>query len=293
MKHPRLSDAALAGAGVLWGASFPLGKLALGHVGPGWLVIYRFVLGFAVLAPFVDWRALRLERRDVLALVGTAFLVGPAMFLVQFEGLARTTASSAALLVATLPPMMALGGALLDRERPSRLTLYGIAMASVGVALMTGVPGPGRSLLGDALVFISLIVSVAWTLTTRRIVWRLGALRVTVLQFLLGAAWMLPFALIREGSPPIGLSTSTAWIILALGVACTAASFALWNWGLQHSEAARAGIFGNIEPVVGAAIGVLILGDVLGPWAVVGGLIAIAAATLVTIRPAPPRATPA
>ncbi len=285
VRRLRSADLALAGAGALWGASFPLGKLALEEVGPAWLVIYRFVLAAAVLLPIVDWQALRLDRRELAALVASSFLLGPAMFLVQFEGLARTTASSSALLVATAPPMMAIAGAIVDGERPSRWTWLSIALSSAGILLLAGFPGPGRTLLGDALVFASMIAAVAWTLATRRIARRLGVRAATGIQFAIGVAWLLPFAVLREGAPPTALTPSGLAMVVALGLACTAASFFLWNYGLQHVEAARAGVYGNIEPVVGAAMGVWLLGEVLGPTALVGGVIVLLAAVLVTAGP--------
>jgi drug/metabolite transporter (DMT)-like permease len=205
------------------------------------------------------------------------------MFLVQFEGLTRTTASSAALLVATAPPMMAIGAALWDGERASRRTWLGIALSSAGIVLLAGFPGPGRTILGDALVFVSMIAAVAWTLSTRRIARRLGVRAATALQFSLGALLVLPFALVREGAPPLDLSAGGWANVIALGLACTAASFFLWNWALQRAEAARAGVYGNIEPVVGAAMGVFLLGEVLGPTALAGGVIVILAAILVSI----------
>jgi drug/metabolite transporter (DMT)-like permease len=284
----RLADAALAGAGVLWGASFPLGKLALDEVGPGWLVLYRFLLASAALLPLVRWRTLRLTRRDLAGLVGSSFLLGPAMFLVQFEGLARTTASSAALLVATAPPLMAAAATFVDGERAGRRTWAGIALSSVGIGLLAGLPGPGRTLLGDGLVFASMLAAVAWTLATRRLARRLGVRAATALQFALGALWLAPFAVLREGAPPLDLSPLGWGTVVALGFGCTTLTYLLWTWGLQHTEAARAGVYGNLEPVVGATLGVLWLGDVLGPTALAGGALVLGAALLVTTSTASP-----
>lgn len=288
-----MPDLALAGAGALWGASFPLSKVALDHVGPAWLVVLRFALAAAVLLPMVNWRALQLDARDWMHIVASSFVLGPAMFLVQFEGLARTTSSSAALLVATAPPMMALAGGWIDRETPSRRTWLGIGLSSLGIILLAGFPGPGRTVVGDALVFVSMIAAVGWTFYTRRIARRLGALPATGIQFGIGALWLLPFAVLREGPAPFAMPAAGWLLVVVLGIACTAASFFLWNWALQRTEAARAGVFGNIEPVVGAALGVAFLGEVLGPTAVVGGLVVVAAALLVTVAPAPSHAPPA
>jgi drug/metabolite transporter (DMT)-like permease len=216
------------------------------------------------------------------------------MFLLQFEGLDRTTASSAALLVGVAPPTMAVAGALFEGERPGRATWAAVALSAVGVALLVGGPGEGRTLLGDALVFASMLAAVAWSLHTRRVARRTGVLAATGLQFLLGLGWLAPLAGLLEGPPPVRLSALTWGALAALGVGCTAVTFGLWNWGLQRVEAARAGVFGNLEPVVGAALGVLLLGERLGPLALVGGLLVLVAAWLATKdQPGPATEQPA
>ncbi len=138
----RLAYVALASAAVLWGASFTLGKLALAEVTPPYLILYRFALASVALLPFVRWRRLHWSKETVGLIVLCAVVAGPFMFVLQFEGLARTTASSAALLVATAPPMLALAAVFFDGERPTRLTWFAIGLAVVGAALLVGRGGP-------------------------------------------------------------------------------------------------------------------------------------------------------
>jgi drug/metabolite transporter (DMT)-like permease len=278
----RLAYAALGGAGALWGASFLFGKIALEEMGAASLVFYRFVLAATVMLPFVRWRAITWTRTEIMLAVGGAVLAGPFVFLVQFEGLDRTTASSAALLVATAPPMLALGGAWLDRERPGRLAWIAVALSAVGVVLLVGAPGPGRTLLGDGLVFASMVAAVVWTLLARRLSRRIGPLATTAVQFALGAMILLPFVLVLDGTPPLRFSPGVWAALLALGLACTAVTFFLWNWGLMRVDAARAGVLGNMEPLVGTLLGVTFLGDQLGALALVGGGFLLGAAILAT-----------
>jgi drug/metabolite transporter (DMT)-like permease len=55
-----------------------------------------------------------------------------------------------------------------------------------------------------------------------------------------------------------------------------------WNWGSVGVPAARAGVFLNIEPAMGSILGVVLLGDRLGPGAWVGGAMIIVAAVVLT-----------
>jgi drug/metabolite transporter (DMT)-like permease len=84
---------------------------------------------------------------------------------------------------------------------------------------------------------------------------------------------------------PIAHVSHTAWLALAIsGLFCTATTTLLWNWGIHHVPASRAGVFVNIEPALGSWLGVQLLGEHLGPYAWVGGGLILAAAVALTTR---------
>ena len=79
--------------------------------------------------------------------------------------------------------------------------------------------------------------------------------------------------------------SATAWMALAIsGLLCTATTTLLWNWGIHHVPASRAGVFLNIEPALGSILGVELLGEKLGPYAWLGGALILAAAITLTTR---------
>ena len=298
--------AALVVAGTLWGATFAAGKLALTQTGPAWLIVWRLGLASAVLLPLVPWRRLAAQwaagdvgPADAARVAVGALVAGYIVFVMQVEGLVRTTASSAALLVAVAPPLLAVGAAVVDGERAGLAAWVAVALSVLGVALRVGAPGAGRTLAGDALCVASMVGAVGWTLLSRRVGLRIGALPAMALQFALGGLLVLPFALWREGPPP-ALSGGPLWAVLFMGVFCTAGTFVLFTWGVMRVEAARAGVISNIEPVVGSVLGVVLLGETLGPWALAGGALLVAAAVVAVSappdagspEPEPPEAAP-
>ena len=58
------------------------------------------------------------------------------------------------------------------------------------------------------------------------------------------------------------------------------------NWGLKRTPASQAGIFVNLEPLVGAILGVSLLHENLGIMAVAGGALIIGGAVYFSLRPA-------
>jgi drug/metabolite transporter (DMT)-like permease len=149
------------------------------------------------------------------------------------------------------------------------------------------------------MVIISLIAALAWILLSKKLMQTHSPPVVTAYTILSGAtmlaAWVLgpwilklifaPWLHLKAQPPPFSLISLTAWVALAIsGVLCTATTTLLWNWGIHHVPASRAGVFLNIEPALGSWLGVRLLGEHLGPFAWLGGGLILAAAVALTTR---------
>jgi drug/metabolite transporter (DMT)-like permease len=91
---------ALAAAGSFWGLGFVFGKYALADMPVAAVVRFRLAIASAVLVPFFFWRHIRIAPADVPIFAIAGLLFVPVQFLVQFEGLARTSLTHASLMVA-------------------------------------------------------------------------------------------------------------------------------------------------------------------------------------------------
>jgi drug/metabolite transporter (DMT)-like permease len=106
-----------------------------------------------------------------------------------------------------------------------------------------------------------------------------------LIVIVLGPWAISPIAHIHDQGLPVANVSATAWIALAIsGILCTATTTLLWNWGIHHVPASRAGVFLNIEPALGSILGVELLGEKLGPYAWLGGALILAAAIALTSR---------
>jgi drug/metabolite transporter (DMT)-like permease len=277
----RAALAAIVVACAVWGSSFLFAKVALEELAIGHLVLWRFLIAAAVLVPLVSRRGL--PRRSDLPRFALSGLLGvPLTFLPQFEGLARTTVASASLLVGTGTPLLALAGAILRHERPGTRGWIAVALSCLGLAIMVGLPGPGRSWLGDGLVFVSMVTTTAWVLVLMPLVGRYGGLVASAWTVTLGGIFQIPVAWL-DGPPALPSSMLVWGALLGLGVACTAGSYALWNLGLERVPASRAGVYLNLEPVVGAALGVLLLHESVTAGLLAGGGLVLGASLLASI----------
>lgn len=282
-----LGYGACALAGTLWGTGFYWGKIALTQLSVGHMVLYRFLFASLGLLPVL--RRSELNRREWLLLLTASFLGIPVQYLLQFYALSLTTVSHAALMVGTMPVILAIGATIFTHERLGRLGWLALAGSTCGVTLITlsgsrtqNAQG-GPSLEGDLLVVVSLTLSLGWILLNRHLMQGHSPLVVTSYGVLSGTVMLIVWVLATSGSPPVhGLGPRVWFASAASGLLCTASTMLLWNWGIHRVPASRAGVFLNIEPAMGSILGVALLGDRLGPGAWMGGAMIIAAAVVLT-----------
>src|SRR5437764_10754569 len=160
MNTNRRTFAALIGAGLLWGTTVPLSKLALHWLPPGWLTFVRFAVAAAILLPAARHQLRAAFRPAVLA---SGALGYGGSVLLQNAGITRTSVTHAALLIGSVPVMVAVIAALWHGAvaRPVAWAGFGVSLA--GVALLAGSGGGGAALSGDLLVLASLLVSAGFT----------------------------------------------------------------------------------------------------------------------------------
>jgi O-acetylserine/cysteine efflux transporter len=272
--------AALAAAGLLWGLTVPLSKLAMGWLDPTWLTAARF----AVSAPLLSIIGRRSLREALCVRVAVAGAIGfGGVIMLQNAGIERTSVSHAAVIVGTVPVQVALLAAAVGRSRVRPRTWGGSGLAVGGIALVAGA-GSGSSIsLGDLLVLASAVLSAGFIAVQPRLLEGRDPASVTAVQFVAGGLVAAPMAAVTGGAPsgPAHGGTVTAFVALAL--LGTLLPFWLFAFGQARVAADVAGAFINLEPLVGAAIGWLAFGDAAAPQQIAGAfavLVGILVSTL-------------
>jgi drug/metabolite transporter (DMT)-like permease len=287
-KRRALGFVACAVASCFWGCGFFFGKIALAEMGFAHMVLYRFVFAMTGLVPLLVTHRPGLNRREWGLLVVASFLGVPVQFLIQFYALSITTVSHAALMVGTMPVILAVGAALFAHERMDGVGWAALAGSTCGAGLIALSGGShaegGATLAGDLLVVVSLLIALFWILINKELMGRHSHLVVTAYGLGVGTLMLMVWVPVRYGMPPVTGVSVKAWLALAAsGVLCTATTTLLWNWGMTQVPASQAGVLLNMEPLIGSLLGVMVLGERLGPsaWAG-GGLILVSAVTLTT-----------
>ena len=296
-----LGYGACALAGCLWGTGFYFGRIALNEMSVEHMVLYRFLFACVGLLPVALVNRVRFTAGEIRVLLISAVFGVPIQFLIQFHGLAHTTVSHASLMVGTMPVLLGVGAALFAGEHLDAIGWTALVASTIGAGLIVlgGHHGPSKqgepTLYGDLLVVFSLCTALAFILLSKKLMQSHSPVVVTAYTIVAGtlmlAVWTLgplilnPWRQHKIAPLPVAHVSVTAWIALAIsGLACTATTTFLWNWGIHHVPASRAGVFLNIEPALGSYLGVRLLGEHLGPYAWIGGALILGAAIVLTTR---------
>ena len=271
----RHAVAALIAAGLLWGTTVPLTKVALEWLPPGWLTVVRFGLAAAVLlaALLITGQRTALRRAFTPAVLAAGALGYGGSVMVQNAGITRTSVTHAALLIGAVPVLVAIIAAVWHRTVARPVAWFGFAVSLGGVGLVTaGGGGGGATLAGDGLVLASLLLSATVTVAQARLLTGRDPVAVTAVQFLGATLGSLPVAVVSEGAPATPTGFGAPLAVVALALAGTLLPFTLFAFGQTRVSAEVAGAFLNLEPLVGAITGAVAFGDPVGLAQVFGGM---------------------
>ncbi|MFE6055329.1 EamA family transporter [Kitasatospora sp. NPDC056446] len=175
--------------------------------------------------------------------------------------------------------------------RPGRRALTAGLVGVGGVALLVLKSGARLDGVGIAAMVAAIALMAMGTVLTRRWGRPEGAtlLDLTAWQLLAGSVLLVPLAALVEGAPP-ALSVANLAGFAYLGLLSTALGYVLWFRGIAHLGAGPASFLGLINPIVATIGGLVVLGQTLTPWQVLGLLLALAA---LIAGQSPTRPTPA
>jgi len=250
---------------LVWGAQQVAMKAVATDVAPTMQLAVRFV-GAAVF--FGVW----VLRRDGLAaftdgtlrsgvLLGTLFAFE---FVLVGQALLHTTAAHTTVFLYSAPIFTALGLQFLPEERLRRLQWAGIVVAFLGivVAFIGRADRPLHEVLGGDL--LALLGGASWGLSN--VVLRRGRVgnssteKTILYQVGVAAVVLLTFC-VRTGQTTVVLSLPAALALLYQTLVIAIGSYLAWFWLLRRYLTSRLMLLSLLTPIVGVALGALLLGD--------------------------------
>jgi len=281
-RPPASAYAAAVGMTVAFGLSFVATKYALRGFEPLLLALLRFSLAGGIL--WVVWRLRRGPERVSRGELGRLALLGFVSLTVYFSfenlGIARTSASEAAILIATIPLFVVILNTFTLREHNTARQWAGIALSFAGIAalvLLGGGGAGGGSLTGNLLVLAASLSAGVYSILARRLLVSRPALFVTTFQNLFGALFMLPLALAEAALVGVQHPTpGAAGGVLFLTVVCSITAYLLLNYAFRFIPASKVAVFINLTPIVAVASAYVLLGERFTPGQAAAAVVVVA-----------------
>ncbi len=273
----------LGGAQLAVGAAAIFARFALTGAGPLAVSALRLGIAAAVLLAVATVRRDRtapLPRQSRgLALAGVALAVHFAGWIASLQ---YTTVAVSTLLVATAPIWTAVYDAVIRRRTPSLRTLCGFAGGAAGLALVVGFnaaapPIPGHPLFGAALALAGSLAMAIYLLIVRDVRGSLGTRTIVTRTYAWAAIVLVAAAVLMRQGPP-ALADLPAWGgILGMALVSQLLGHTALNAALRWFSPSAVAFSTLIEPVSAAVLAFFIFGEGVGPAAIAGGVILLAA----------------
>lgn len=287
--RPIRAIAALAAANLIWGGSVVASEALLVHLPPLTLAGLRVGVGWVVLRALLQLSGGRPATGRAPALLG---LTGMALFCaLQNLGLGTAGVGTSALLNGAIPVLTAPLAAAFLGERLGGRRLAGLLLSLGGIVILVlGGSGatPGLAALGNLLPLMSAASFAVFTVLGRGVL--AGGAGGNTLAIVTGSTgygvlFLLPGALIEAAITGIGpVTPQDALLIVYLGAGCSALAFLLCGYGLARIEAGRGAARGNLKPLVGLGLAVVLLGEPVSATQLGGGVLVLLGVALASRR---------
>jgi drug/metabolite transporter (DMT)-like permease len=274
-------DAGMLLVCLIWGLNFSVTKSAFDQIPPLPFTAVRFIISSLLL--WVVLRAIEGPARlppGALKLLIVLGVVGNTCYQLAFTvGLAQTTATNSALILSTVPTVVAVFAGVLGLERITARMRWGIALGTLGVFMVIatrGVEFDLQNLIGDILTVLAVLFWAGYTIGLRRVAPEVSPLRVTTITTIAGTPGLLLAGL--PGSLRMDWSRVDLEAWLAVGYASVLSlvvAYLLWNRSVKAVGGTRTAIYMCLTPLVAVLGAWLMLGERPHPLQGIGALFII------------------
>ena len=281
---------ALVAVWFLWGSTYIAIRAAVETIPPLLMAGVRYLIAGGLLAGvLVLWN--RAWLRSITRAQWISLTIASFALLVVGNGLLCieervVPAGAAALVVATTPIWLMLIDAALDRRAIAKLALVGLALGSLGIVALVGMPGGGIAIGPAMMILVGAFSWAAGSVYMRRNAGSHGNPLIPALEMLVGGV-MLTIAAFATGEfAHVNLAAISSqsiagfWWLVGPGAIV---GYSAYGYAVRKLPTPIVATYAYINPIVAVILGALVLGEALTPNVLVGGA-AIVLAVIAILR---------
>jgi drug/metabolite transporter (DMT)-like permease len=236
-------------------------------------------------------RSFRIARRDLryVAIASTMIFCNQLCFVYAVD---KTSAATVTLFLGTTPIFIGVVASVIGLERMGRGFWLATAVSMVGVGFVaSGSGGFSGRVFGDALAVATALTWGMYSVAITPLMRRYSPFRISALVLAIGWIPIAAVGIPQTTSQSFHFGT-LMWV--CFGFAVVGPLFLtniLWFTAISKVGPSRASLFSNMQPLFGVVFALVLLGEHLSAWEVVGGVLILSAVLLERSRrrvPEPP-----
>ncbi|MBQ8821668.1 MAG: EamA family transporter [Lachnospiraceae bacterium] len=246
-------------------------------VSSGELALYRAVLAAILILGYLLVTGQKIPFGKMKKEIPLLIFSGAAMgfnWILLFEAYKYTTVSLATLSYYFAPVIVTAVCPFLFKEKLTKKQIICFVMSTLGIVLITGIGdvGGGKDFLG-ILFGLGAAVFYATVILLNKFIKNVEGIHRTFLQFIAAIVVLVPYVAVTSGVTLGGMNMA-GWInLLIVGLVHTGVTYCLYFSSLKELPGQKAAILSYIDPLVAVVISVTILGEHMGLWQLVGGIL--------------------
>lgn len=198
-----------------------------------------------------------------------------------FGSIQLTTVAIGLVTFATFPLFVSLFEPFLFNEKLHKTSIVQALLTLLGLYLLIPIENVDQSmLLGVCVGLLSAFTYACFAIANRKLVKQVTVTKVALYQNLFAALTLLPVMVMYTPT----FTEQDIWLILALGVICTAMANSLFNYALKGIDAKSVSIVVSLEPIYGIIAAYFLLGERLSLMMIIGGGLVLASNAWVVIE---------
>lgn len=280
-----VTDLLLLCMALIWGVNYAVVKFGAAQIPPLVFNSARVVLASLVLIGIVTFGTQPWPRgRTLLALLALGVLGNGLYQYLFIEGIARTRAGDAALILAAAPAFMAIIGRLRGTEHTGATGVAGIALSLAGIALVVfgDTNGGARnvSLNGDLLLLAACLCWSVYTVLLRPYTERVDGVTLSAVTMVGGAVPLVLVSLPSLGDTHWNMIGLGGWAAVAYsGLLALVVAYLFWYRGIRTLGPTRSAMYANLQPIIALGVAWATLHEtphvlqLVGAVCIMGGLL--------------------
>lgn len=280
-------------AAILWGTIGVFGKKLTGY---GFAIEQIvFIRAFGASIALILFSMLKNPKLLIIKPRHSVYFVGTGIFSFvffnwcYFVAINRTSLSVAAILLYTAPSIVMVLSTILFKEKMTSRKIISLVLTFIGCIFVTAfVQGTGHKITVTG-ILAGLGAGLGYALYSifgRYALSKYDSITVTLYTFVFACIGIIPVTDVKEMIISFSVNPNAVYYAVALGLIASALPFLLYTKSLSYLETSKASIIATLEPIVATLIGILLYGEPITIFKIVGISIVLFAVSIIDGRKA-------